>query len=178
MTGLSLGTYVLSKIIVLGTMCLLQCLMIVVVFAALVGLPESGVILPSPIELLISIFLTALSAAALGLFVSSLFDNADRAMTVAPILLMPQILFSGQLFKLEGVTSAISWFATCRWSMESLGSTADLNELPNKMGVSVFEDFYDTDPSHLLRVWGILLLSIVVFLFLSKRMLRKLGKKQ
>ncbi len=178
MTGLSLGTYVLSKIIVLGTMCLLQCVMIIAVFSALVGLPESGVIMPSLIELLISVFLTALSAAAIGLFVSSLFDNADRAMTVAPILLMPQILFSGQLFELEGATSIISWFATCRWSMEGLGSTANLNDLPNMFGMTTFEDFYDTDPTHLLLAWGILALSVVIFLFLSKCMLNKLRKKQ
>ncbi len=44
-------------------------------------------------------FITALASAAMGLFVSSLFTNADRAMTVAPILLMPQILFSGLIFK-------------------------------------------------------------------------------
>lgn len=190
MTGLSLGAYVRSKILVLGTMCLIQSVMVVAVFAALVGLPEEGVILPPLIEILVSTFLTALSAAAMGLFVSSLFDNADRAMTVAPILLMPQILFSGQLFKLEGATSVISWFVTCRWSMEGLGSTANLNELTNKMEVVAdsygmrggdmhpFEDFYDTDPEHLLLVWGILIVSVIAFLILSKQMLSKIGKEQ
>jgi len=190
MTGLSLGSYVQSKVIVLGGMCLVQSTMVVLVFALLVGVPDSGVMLPSVLELYISTFLTALSAAAMGLFVSSLFDNADRAMTVAPILLMPQILFSGQLFKLEGVTSVISWFVTCRWSMEGLGSTADLNDLPNKMeqaaekagmstrGMHPSEDFYDTEPGHLLLVWGILIVSVVLFLYLSKRMLKKIDKEQ
>ena len=187
MTGLSLGAYIRSKLIVLGSMCMLQSMMVVIVFSALVGLPDEGVFLPSFVELFVSTFLTALSAAAMGLFVSSLFDNADRAMTIAPILLMPQILFSGQLFKLEGATSFISWFVTCRWSMEGLGSTANLNDLPNNMervmsGYSnqyhPFEDFYDTDPGHLLLIWIILGVSVIAFLFLAKYMLRKIGKRQ
>jgi energy-coupling factor transporter ATP-binding protein EcfA2 len=179
MTGLSLGSYVRSKIIVLGSMCLLQSAMIVGVFAALVGLPEDGIILVPLLELLISVFLTALSAAAMGLFVSSMFDNADRAMTLAPILLMPQILFSGQLFKLEGATSTISWFATCRWSMEGLGTTADLYNLPTRTApIALKEDFYDPEPEHLLMVWGILVASVIIFLILSKFMLRSVGKKK
>ncbi len=187
MTGLSLGAYVRSKIMVLGSMCLIQTSMVVIVFSAMVGLPEEGVMLPSFLELFVSTFLTALSAAAMGLFVSSLFDNADKAMTVAPILLMPQILFSGQLFKLEGATSFLSWFVTCRWSMEGLGSTANLNDLPNSMEKAMggygsnlhpYESFYDTDPGHIFLVWAILGLSVVGFLFLSKCMLNKIGKKQ
>lgn len=192
MTGLSLGSYVRSKILVLGSMCFIQCAMIVGVFAATVGMPDNGVLFPPLIELFISTYLTALSAAAMGLFVSSMFDNADKAMTVAPILLMPQILFSGQLFQLDGVTNYISYIVTCRWSMEGLGTTADLNSLPNAMetfmeryGANIprskihgFEKFYNTEVSHLLMVWGILLVSVVAFLILSRVMLQKVGKKQ
>lgn len=65
----------------------------------------------------------------LGLMVSSLFKNADRAIAMAPILIMPQILFSGLVFELEGVSKFISTFVNCRWGMESLGTTANLNNL-------------------------------------------------
>ena len=132
MTGLSLNAYILSKILVLGAMCLVQSFLIITVFAFMVGLPDEGVLLPSYLELLHTTFFTAIASTAMGLFVSSLFSNADRAMTVAPILLMPQILFSGLIFKLSGITEVISWFAVCRWSMEGYGTTANLNELPLK----------------------------------------------
>ena len=125
MTGLSLTSYVLSKLIVLSMMCVVQSLMVVAVFIPLVGAPEEGVLLHPYLEMFITTALTSISATGMGLFVSSLFNNPDRAMTVAPILLMPQILFSGLIFKLEGVTKIISWFATCRWSMEGYGTTAD-----------------------------------------------------
>ena len=187
MTGLSLNSYIASKILVLGAMCLVQSILIVTTFAILVGLPDDGVIGIPYIELLITTFLTALSATAMGLFVSSLFTNADRAMTVAPILLMPQILFSGLIFKLEGFTECISWFAVCRWSMEGYGTTADLNHLPmdsiqvEKMGtikpVHAAESFYDFTAGHLLCDWLILALFVIGFLVLARIVLNKISKE-
>jgi ABC-type multidrug transport system ATPase subunit len=186
MTGLSLSTYISSKIMVLGLLCFIQSLLITGVFGAMVGLPDEGVLLPPFIELLITTFITALASTAMGLFVSSLFTNADRAMTVAPILLMPQILFSGLIFKLSDATEVISWFAVCRWSMEGYGTTANLNDLPLKMQNEfknipiehVKEDFFEFTPEHMLQSWGILLLYIVIFLVLARIVLAKVGKEK
>ena len=198
MTGLSLGSYIRSKIIVLGGMCLVQTAMVSLVFLVGVSLkasvPGSGVILPFVVEIFISFFLTALSASAMGLLVSSMFDNPDKAMVVAPILLMPQILFSGQLFTFEegSIMNVISWLVICRWSMEGLGSSANLNELPSntlgefvdKMGAHIDPDelvqetsSYEADPGHMLLVWGILIVFVVVCLIVAKRNLKNLRKE-
>ena len=182
MTGLSLGAYVISKIMVLGILCLIQSLLITGVFSLLVGLPESGVMMAPFLELLITTFVTAVSSAAMGLFVSSLFTNADRAMTVAPILLMPQILFSGLIFKLSGATEIISWIAVCRWSIEGYGTTANLNDLPLRLqqeGILIpheAEDFFTYTAEHLFTSWGILLLFAVMFLILAGVVLRSIKK--
>ena len=184
MAGLSLNEYILSKILVLGVLCLIQSALIVGVFAMSVGLPEEGLFLPPMIEFLITTFLTATASAAMGLFVSSLFTNADRAMTVAPILLMPQILFSGLIFELEGATEMLSWFAICRWSMEGYGTTANLNELPLKMQQEFpmmsheAESFFDFTVPHMLKAWLILLLFVVLFLGLARAVLTNIGKEK
>lgn len=184
MTGLSLGSYISSKIFVLGTLCLVQSLLITGVFSLMVGLPEKGVIMASFIEILITTFLTAVASTAMGLFVSSLFTNADRAMTVAPILLMPQILFSGLIFKLSGAAEIISWFAVCRFSMEGYGTTANLNELPLRLqqeGVQIpheAESFFEFTSSHLLFSWGILAIYTIVFLFFARIVLSKIGNEK
>ena len=184
MTGLSLGSYVSSKIIVLGILCLIQSAMITGVFSAMVGLPEEGILMHPFAELLITTFIAAVASTAMGLFVSSLFTNADRAMTVAPILLMPQILFSGLIFKLSGATEIISWIAVCRWSMEGYGTTANLNSLPLRLqqeGVMIpheAESFFDFTASHILTSWGILILYTVVFLVLARLVLAKVGKEK
>ena len=184
MTGLSLGAYVCSKILVLGIMCLIQSGMITGVFSLMVGLPEEGVMMAPFLELLITTFITAVASTAMGLFVSSLFNNADRAMTVAPILLMPQILFSGLIFKLDGATEIISWAAVCRWSMEGFGTTANLNELPLRLqqeGIMIpheAESFFDFTVGHLLSSWGILIGFTVIFLVLARLVLAKIGKEK
>ena len=184
MAGLSLNAYILSKILVLGILCLIQSVLIIGVFATSVGLPEEGLFLPPLVELLITTFLTAIASAGMGLFVSSLFTNADRAMTVAPILLMPQILFSGLIFKLDGATELISWFAVCRWSMEGYGTTANLNELELKMqqeGIMIpheAEEFFDFTTTHMLKAWVILFAFVVIFLILARVVLSTIGKEK
>ena len=180
MTGLSMNAYLLSKIVVLGALCLVQSALVTGFFSWLVGLPKEGVLLHPFAEMLLTVFLSALASTTMGLFVSSLFHNADRAMTLAPILLMPQILFSGLIFKLSGATEYISWFAICRWSMEGLGTTANLNALELKQvqeGLMLphpAEDFYSFTVSHLTAAWGILAAFIVGFLLLSRFALRKI----
>ncbi len=185
MTGLSLSSYICSKIVVLGFMALIQSAMITGVFALMVGLPDDGIVIGPLLEVFVTTFATAVAASAMGLFVSSMFRNPDRAMTVAPILLMPQILFSGLLFKLEDATEVISWFALCRWSMEGYGTTADLNDLPNKLQESDIpeqfiereaEDFFEHTPEHFIFAILLLVAFTVGFLALARLVLSKIEK--
>ncbi len=182
MTGLSLSSYVISKILVLGFLCLIQCVMLILVFRLLVGLPDQGILMFPLGEMFITAWLTALSASAMGLFVSSLFTNPDRAMTVAPLLLMPQMLFSGLLFELSGATEYISWFAICRWSMEGFGTTANLNSLPlmlQQQGLPVVheaESFFEYTQGHILQAWLIMIGFTAAFLILSRIALAKIRK--
>lgn len=186
MTGLHLSSYITSKFLVLGFLCLIQSAMLITVFVCTVGKPEEGVQLNAYMEMLITTFLTSFSAAAMGLFASSLFKNPDRAMTVAPILLMPQILFSGLLFELSGVTKTISWFAICRWSMEGYGTIANLNALKYAVEVNgemmeierEAEGFFTYTWQHLCKDFGILILFVVGFAVLSVLVLRNIRRQK
>ena len=194
MTGLRLDSYILSKLLVMGIICMVQATLLTLVFVIAVGAPDEGVAMPAIIEIFLMVFLTAFAATAMGLFVSSLFKNADRAMTVAPLLLMPQLLFSGLLFKLSGATKAVSWLVACRFSMEGLGTTADLNSLIQKMEVEFqkdeemynlilfenedffehFEDFFDYEAGHFFFAAFMLVVFVAVFSALAAVMLRKI----
>ncbi len=184
MTGLSLGSYIISKILVLGVVCMIQSVLIVGVFALAIGLPDKGILFDPFSELLITTFLTALSAASTGLFISSFFTNADKATSVAPLMLMPQILFSGLIFKLSGAAELISWFAVCRWSMEGYGTTADLNDLELRLqqeGIMIpheSESFYEFTTSHILTAWGILAVFCIGFLVLTRIVMINLRKEK
>lgn len=130
MSDMRLDSYIASKLLVQAGLCFVQSLLTVTVFSFSVGMPESGTIGNVPfIEIHITIFLVMVASSALGLLVSSVAKNPDRAMVFAPILLIPQLLFSGILFTLEGATNIISWFCASRWSMQALGNIADCNTL-------------------------------------------------
>ena len=182
MTGVHLSSFVLSKLLVFGLVCAIQSVCMVITFIMLCGSPKEGILFGASTEFLITTFLTAMAATAMGLFVSALFKNADRAMTVAPLLLMPQILFSGLVFTLSGATDILSWVVTCRWAMEGYGTTANLNGLPLRLeqqGIPVEhikEDFFRFTVLHELQVWLILLGSVVLFTGMGIAALRNLKK--
>lgn len=126
--GLRIGAYLISKVVVLGALCLIQTILLVAVLILFKGTPAHS-FLPPVIELGLSTYLTVISAMSVGLLVSALFHSPDKALAMAPILIMPQILFSGIAFELNGVTEKISYAINCRWAIEALGTSAGLNDL-------------------------------------------------
>ena len=132
--GVRVPAYVSSKVLVLAALCLLQAGLLTGTFCFMMRdrLP-SHALLSTPVELFVAMALITLSAMCLGLFVSALFKNPDRAIAMAPLLIMPQILFSGLVFELKGATESVSYLVNCRWGMEALGTTADLNALDLKI---------------------------------------------
>jgi ABC-type multidrug transport system ATPase subunit/pSer/pThr/pTyr-binding forkhead associated (FHA) protein len=180
MTGLRLETYIISKVLVMALVCAVQSLLLVSAFAIAVGLPEGGVVLPPFVEMLATTFLTAMAASAMGIFVSSLFTNADRAMTIAPVILIPQILFSGIIFLLDGWSKVISYMTVCRWSMEAYGTTADMNSLDTRvvlMGADIDKAFEFT-ASHLTTNWIVLGAFVVVFSIMAWFVLKGIDKER
>jgi ABC-type multidrug transport system ATPase subunit len=92
-TGLGLPAYVSGKISVLGAQAGVQTgLMLVIVVPGLLGLN-----LLSVFGLWLVLWGVAISAAALGLWLSSLAPSYRFALMAVPVLLIPQILFGGML---------------------------------------------------------------------------------
>lgn len=145
MTGVNLSAYIISKMTIMGLVCLIQSLLLTVSFTLLVECPSDGVMTSMFIEIYLGIFMTAYSSTAMGIFVSALFKNADRAMTVAPILLLPQLLFSGVIFELGGASENISRFINCRYSMEMFGTSVNLNKCKSAVEITT-DQITATDP--------------------------------
>ena len=185
--GLNLLAYIISKVLVMGVLCLLQTALMLGMFCLVRGLP-TDTLFCAPVEMFVSNFLMAFSAMCLGLAVSSLVKNSDRALAMAPILIMPQVLFSGFLFKLEGALDAFSNVIQCRWGMEALGTTVDLNKLDLKVYQNdmitpeiyehEFESCFEFTMAHLAASWGVLGLFCVVCLVVCGLALRQGIRKQ
>lgn len=171
LANLKLVPYLLSKILVLGGLCLIQSLMLILVVGALIGFPEANDMgVPVVLGMYITTFLTAFSAAVLGLAVSSVSPNPDRAMTIAPIILMPQILFSGIAFQLSDLSAFLSGIINCRWSVRAYCILANINYLPanaDSTGTTFEDVIYTASLSNLLGAWGVLILISLVCIAFS-----------
>lgn len=117
MVNLRLDGYVLSKFPPLALISFGQCLLmlgVVWVFRGRVG--------PAWVQVA-SLTLASWNGVALGLIISALSSNADKAMAVVPLALMPQIVLAGALVALPDMnapTRSASHLAASKWANRAL----------------------------------------------------------
>ncbi|MEI7643248.1 MAG: FHA domain-containing protein [Chloroflexales bacterium] len=188
LVNLRIGPYLLSKVAVLSALIIAQTLVLLGIIALRVGFPtDIGVILPPLAEIFITLLLTALAGMALGLVISAASESGDRAISIVPLALIPQILFAGMIFKIEGLATPLSWLTISRWSMDALGVSADLNSLcpmPNTDGsgsipAGCAPGFLEAEVSFthslgtLLSRWGVMLLYTLICLGVAAFLLHR-----
>ena len=126
--GIRSGTYLMSKVLVLGVITTLQAM----IFAAIVlfnrPLPEQGVFFSNAyLEILLIISLLGLTSMCLGLVISALLSSTEQAMPILVGLTMGQVVLSGALpGKNEGIMALLAPLSPSYWSMNSLASSINL----------------------------------------------------
>ncbi len=179
MSDLKLSTYLLSKFIVQGILAFIQATLMVWIFQEIVGASENSILIDSYWDIQLICFLSILSAAALGLCISAIVKNANIAMSIIPLILVPQLLFSGMLFELDGIADFISNFILCRWSVEGLGTSVNLNDLThivqtiNPLAEVEAEDYFTFTSEHMIQVIGIITIMTLILMLASYVALRK-----
>ncbi len=125
--NLGILPYMFSKIAVLGVLCLFQSLVLTLVVE--VGEPlQQGVFLSPVLETYITLSLTSLAGLMIGLTVSAIAPNTDRAISFVPIILLPQVIFSGAIIPLKDwLTQVLATIFPTRWAMAALGSSIGLH---------------------------------------------------
>jgi ABC-type multidrug transport system ATPase subunit/pSer/pThr/pTyr-binding forkhead associated (FHA) protein len=129
MVTLRILPYIASKVVVLGLFALVQCLLLMVVINLKVDYPQRGIFLPAPVEMYITLVLGTLAAVLMGLLISALVPNANTVIYIVFLVLFFQMIFAGVLFELPGITDQFSNLTLTRWSMEGLGTSADMERL-------------------------------------------------
>lgn len=125
--NLAILPYMFSKIVVMGTLCLLQSAILTLVIE--LGEPlQQGIFLSPILETYITLSLTALTGLMIGLTISAIAPNNDRAVSIVPIILIPQVIFSGAIIPLKDwLTQIIAVIFPTRWAMVALGSSIGLH---------------------------------------------------
>jgi ABC-type multidrug transport system ATPase subunit len=104
MVYLSILPYLCSKFVVLSGLILLQCIVL-----ALLA-PHNFLTAYWPL------MLCGFAGIAMGLLVSTIVDSPDKAIALVPILLIPQVLFSGVFGELRGIQKPIGELMISKWS--------------------------------------------------------------
>ncbi len=156
-SGLHISSYVVSHMIFEMALCAVESVIVttIISIANLSNLPSSGVLSPIFLELAITFFLIIYSSDALGLMVSSIVKTPNTAMTIMPFVLILQLVMSGMIFELKGVTEAISNLTIAKWSLNAICITANVNAMEN-YDPALFSD-YEFSISHIAKMWLILI---------------------
>jgi len=168
------GAYLLSKLGVLFALVLVQSALLLGVVALRVTMPRHGIVLPAVIEIYLSIALCGLAGIALGLCVSAIASTPDKATSLVPIVLVPQILFSGIVFGLRGIPKLASYAVSARAAVDAMSAIADTNQLPTPILLPLPpEPQYAHDAAILFGAWGLLVAHTVGFAAVAWLVLRR-----
>ncbi len=130
-SGMRISAYILSHMIYQASLSLLQA-MITVGVCRISGIkfPLNGIVTPLfALDLVITFFLITYSSDIMSLWISTVAKNTTSAMTIMPFVLIFELLFSGAVFPLEGVSNIFSLFTIARWGMTAICAICGYNSL-------------------------------------------------
>ncbi len=128
MVNLRLFPYVASKLFVLSIIVTIQCFML---FASLKMMHYAGLMsLPGwSIPQLFIVLVTAGVGIALGLLISAMVKTSEMATSLVPLILIPQILFSGLVGVPKGASRLIGAVMPATWAFDGLKQFSTLDTL-------------------------------------------------
>jgi ABC-type multidrug transport system ATPase subunit len=123
--------YLLSKIAVLSALCVIQTVLLFGIVRLKIDFHlESGRLF----GFLLTLLLATICGMLLGLTVSAFAKNNDQAMSLVPVAVLPQIIFSG-LIEMESL-GAVRNLMPSYWAYGALGNLTNLNahmRFPNQL---------------------------------------------
>lgn len=119
--NLGLMPYLASKLVPLAALCLVQCTLLMGIVSLMVSLPGSY------FDRVLVLFVTGMAATCMGLAVSAFVDSNDKAVAVAPILLIPQVVLSNAVVRLgDAGLLAAKCSMISFWALDAMKTTLSL----------------------------------------------------
>jgi len=181
LVNLGILSYLSSKYLVLWGLALTQSILISIVIFICFKSPNPD-LFSWQFGVIITTFLTIITSQSLGLMISAAVKNINQANNSLPILLIPQIIFSGVLFNMTGIGKYISWLMLSRWSIGAYGILVNVNKMIPELEGSItafdlepidcplpFEasPVYNYTGGNLFLNWVVLLIHILVYALIT-----------
>jgi ABC transport system ATP-binding/permease protein len=179
--GLSSGSYLFSKLLVLGVISTAQSIVLVLIGVSWRQMPGKGALLTSaPLaEIILGIALLAVASMCLGLFVSAIVSTSEKAMPFLVLFTMVQVVLSGYVVPLANNAGLkyLAMIAPSRWGFAAEATTVNLNVItPPKQGI--VDPLWTQSPGHWLRDMGVMAGLAVIFTLLAWIQLRRIGPRR
>jgi len=143
--NLKIPPYVFSKVAVLFVLCMIQSMTMLGVISLRIRLPDLGPIMLQKLYLVL--LLASVSGLAMGLLLSAIVTNPDKAGSLVPIVLIPQLVLAGALIPLQGKARDLGYLMMSKWAFEMIGQTTRLEELPFPLTVTA-----ETPPQYAFQI--------------------------
>ncbi len=130
MVNLGILPYLFSKLLILGIIVSVQCLFIFVPmkFLDLIGLMKmQGEFLGVP--QFGAMILTSAVGIGLGILISSIVKTSEMATSLVPLILIPQIIFSGVFGVPHGISKVVGLTMPATWSFDTIKRFSSLDTL-------------------------------------------------
>lgn len=160
--GVNLLAVVLSKAFVLLLVEIVQAAILAFGFVNVVHVPQNHLLFETNFEIFLTVLLMLFASSATGLLVSAIFKSGETAILVVLVVMIGQVVFSGIMFNLSGVSASIASVIVCRWGMGALGASTDLNSRLAWLKAGFDGPMYDATIANLLHCWQMLGLIAVV----------------
>lgn len=170
LVSLKITPYLMSKVVVLTAICLIQSLL-------LVGIVTVGLGLPKMAMNFVAFSLVYVASMLMGLVVSAVVTNADKAGSSVILLLIPQILLSGAIVPISAVKPEalqhIFDFAISRWAFGLIGK--GICQIPDKISPDIVKDrlMQDLAAVDVTMCWWALALFVVLQYAIADLALRR-----
>ncbi|MBE6019887.1 MAG: ABC transporter permease [Clostridiales bacterium] len=129
--GMHISSYVAAHMLYQLFLCLMQTgVTLLICWIVGVKFPVEGIVTPwGVVDLAITILIVTYTADILGLMVSCMVRTSTTAMTIVPFLLIFQLIFNGNFFKL-GRADFVKHFTISHWGMDCMCTVGRYNTLP------------------------------------------------
>ncbi|MGW7425291.1 FHA domain-containing protein [Streptomyces sp. NPDC054813] len=174
--GLPRSAYVMSKVVVLGTITVLQAIVLTQVGLAGVDINApggEGVLMPPLLEITVAVAVLSFTAMMLGLMISALVRKEEVTMPLLVLLTVVQVVFCGTLLKLDGVPGLeqLAWLVPSRWALGAMAGTVELHRIVP--GQLTADPFFRHSAGVWLRNMVMLVLLSAAFGCVLSRLLRR-----
>jgi len=183
-TGLRISSYICAHVIYEFALCALETLILFTAFMLrnLQNIPKPNGSIGTPaFDIYVTMLLVVFGSDMLALIISCTVKKESTAMTVMPFVLIIQLIMSGMLFDLEGVTEVISRFTLSRWGLNAIMTVANTNDnVRSGYDIAVRDDAIaaacEPNATNVLHKWMILAGFALLYIVISIIMLRRVDK--